>query len=216
MERDEVFEFKYSDRVEIEAPLPSDRIRRGGADNNGIAQPLRDIDISDLTGGQIWLHFETEKTSAIRHLHRYIDRHDKWRKLKPASAPLNLTQRDWGSAPPEFWQFKVARDGLLQHLDLISRLLDLLYPNAAKGLPTLYCIVACLTLIVSATWDRSELVVRGLSCASLAVATSTAVAGSARSYVVHYCKAVIRSLLQRLKGDKLTEGDRYSLESQMV
>lgn len=71
--------------------------------------------------------------------------------ITPESPALSLIYvcrskalKDRRSASREFWEFKVSRDGLLHHLDLMSRLLDLLYPNAAKGLPTLYCIVACL------------------------------------------------------------------------
>lgn len=68
-------------------------------------------------------------------------------------------------------------------------------------------------LIVSVTWRRRELAVKSLSWAALAVATSITVAGSARGFIVHYCKAGVRDLLQRLNHDKLTEEDRYSLES---
>lgn len=45
--------------------------------------------------------------------------------------------------PKEYWKLKVARDNLLNELDLLRRLLDI-YPTAMHGLATYYCIIACL------------------------------------------------------------------------
>lgn len=60
-------------------------------------------------------------------------------------------------APRSFWDFKVARDNLLNELDMLSRLLDCLHSKSKKGLAAFYGIIVILCVFSPSKPERLKL-----------------------------------------------------------
>jgi hypothetical protein len=142
-------------------------------------------DLSALNERDIWRHFESTKRSAIFHLDQYLHHRgivmQEIRARESASLDLGMTSPsavgicNRGSAdcltvsqneaqvPRSLWDFKTARDNLLNELNLLNDLLDHMSSKSSKGLTTFYVIIVILCVISS--WQPCLLIMRrGNSC----------------------------------------------------
>ena len=163
-----------TEEQESQALLPASRdqqrVIRGGDRTH--AQPSEQPeDLSTLNERDIWRHFESTKRSANFHLDQYLHYREVVRQEQGAgeSASLDLgttnpparglcdrrpadcftVSQNEAQAPRSYWDFKVARDNLLNELDLLNGLLKHMSSKSSKGLATFYGIIVLLCVLLS-------------------------------------------------------------------
>ncbi|KAF8847864.1 hypothetical protein BDZ45DRAFT_681613 [Acephala macrosclerotiorum] len=175
-------------------------------------------DLSALNERDIWRHFESTKRSAIFHLDQYLHHREIVMQGGGAeeSASLDLISQNDAQVPRSLWDFKTARDNLLNELDLLNGLLDHMSSKSSKGLATFYGIIVILAVAV-------KLIEHGRSTgAKVAWGSLIAATGITAGYTLYrtawfgsisLCQPVIKRIYERALGNELDETDRDDLKS---
>lgn len=169
-------EGRGSEEQESRALLPASReqqrVVHGGDRTHAHAEPSAQAeDLSTLNERDIWRHFESTKRSAIFHLDQYFHHREAVLQEQGAgeSASLDLStmsppaislrnrrpadcftvSQNEAPAPRSYWDFKVARDNLLNELGLLNGLLEHMSNKSSKGLAPFYGIIVLLCVLLS-------------------------------------------------------------------